>query len=224
MKLYHSPSSPFVRKVMVVAHELGLASRLELVPSAAHPVNRDAGLVAANPLGKVPALVTDDATVLYDSRVICEYLDREAGGKLFPATDALRWRVLRDQALGDGLLDAAVLARYEVAVRPEPCRWQPWTDGQLAKVTSCLAVIEADADRYGERVDIGTIAIGCALGYLDFRFADLGWRDAHPHAAAWFARFAARPSMQASAPPAAPAAAPSTPPVTSGAPAARGSR
>lgn len=212
MKLYHSSSSPFVRKVMVAAHELGLVTRIELVPSAAHPVNRDTALVAANPLGKVPALVADDGVVLYDSRVICEYLDREGGGALFPAAGALRWQVLRDQALGDGVLDAAVLARYEAAVRPEPYRWQAWSDGQGAKITSCLAVIESEADRYGERVDIGTITIGCALGYLDFRFADLGWRDAHPHAAAWFARFSARPSMRATAPP---AAAP-TPSVTSG--------
>ena len=220
MKLYHSASSPFVRKVMVCAHELGLASRIELIPSAAHPVNRDAALVAANPLGKVPAFVTEDGTVLYDSRVICEYLDHLAGGALFPPAGTMRWRALRDQALGDGLLDAAVLTRYEAAVRPEPYRWPAWTDGQLAKIESGLAVIEVDAERYGERVDIGTITIACALGYLDFRFADLGWRNAHPHAAAWFARFAERPSMAASAPP------PATPTssVTSGsiaAPAAR---
>ena len=220
MKLYHSSSSPFVRKVMVSSHELGLVSRIELVPAAAHPVNRDAGVVAVNPLGKVPAFVSDDGTVLYDSRVICEYLDREGGGALFPAAGALRWRALRDQALGDGLLDAAVLARYEAAVRPEPYRWQAWSDGQLAKIASCLAAIEADADGYGERVDIGTITIGCALGYLDFRFADLDWRDAQPHAAAWFARFSARPSMQATAPP---AAAP-TPPVTSASSAAPAAR
>lgn len=203
MKLYHSSSSPFVRKVMVCAHELSLASRIELIPSAAHPVNRDAGLVAANPLGKVPAFVTEDGTVLYDSRVICEYLDHLAGGALFPPAGTMRWRALRDQALGDGLLDAAVLARYEAAVRPEPYRWPAWTDGQLAKIESGLTVIEDDADRYGERIDIGTITIGCALGYLDFRFAELGWRNVHPRTAAWFARFGERPSMQASAPPAA---------------------
>lgn len=205
MKLYHSASSPFVRKVMVCAHELGLASRIELIPSAAHPINRDAGVVAANPLGKVPSFVTDDGTVLYDSRVICEYLDHLARGALFPPAGAMRWRALREQALGDGLLDAAVLTRYEAAVRPEPYRWPAWTDGQLAKLDSGLAVIEGDADRYGERVDIGTITIACALGYLDFRFADLGWRNAHPRTAAWFARFSKRPSMAASAPtPAAP--------------------
>lgn len=220
MKLYHSSSSPFVRKVVACAHELGLILRIELIPSAAHPVNRDAGVVAANPLGKVPAFVTDDGTVLYDSRVICEYLDHEGKGALFPASGAARWRALRDQALGDGLLDAAVLARYEAAVRPEAYRWQPWSDGQLAKVRSCLAVIEADADGYGERVDIGTITLGCALGYLDFRFADLAWRDAHPRTARWFARFSERPSMRASAPPAVPPASPA-PSASPGAPAAR---
>lgn len=202
MKLYHSPSSPFVRKVMVCAHELGIAGRIELIPAAAHPVNRDAALVAANPLGKVPALVTDDGTVLYDSRVICEYLDRQGQATLFPGTGAARWRALRDQALGDGMLDAAVLARYEAAVRPEAFRWQPWQDGQFAKIHSCLALIESEAVNYGERVDIGTITLGCALGYVDFRHAGLAWRTGHPRAAAWFARFAERPSMRASAPPA----------------------
>lgn len=203
MKLYHSPSSPFVRKVMVCAHELGVVSRIELVPSAAHPVNRDANLVTANPLGKVPAFVTDDGTVLYDSRVICEYLDDHVNGALFPRTGAARWRTLRDQALGDGLLDAAVLARYEAAVRPENFRWQAWSDGQVAKIRSALAVIESEAGAYGERVDIGTITLGCALGYVDFRHAALAWRDSHPRTAHWFARFSERPSMRASAPPSA---------------------
>ncbi|MGH8801602.1 MAG: glutathione S-transferase family protein, partial [Casimicrobiaceae bacterium] len=149
--------------------------------------------------------------VLYDSRVICEYLDHAAGGKLFPPGSAPRWRALRDQALGDGLLDAAVLARYEAAVRPEAFRWQAWSDGQAAKIASCLGVIESDADQFGERIDIGTITIGCALGYLDLRFADLAWRSAHPRTANWFARLSERPSMRVSAPPAAPPAAPAAP-------------
>lgn len=111
MKLFYSPTSPFVRKVMVVAHELGLADRLERLPSAAHPVNRDKSIISHNPLGQVPTLLTDDGQVLADSRVICEYLDDLAGGGLFPKAGAARWRALVDQTLGDGLLGAALLAR-----------------------------------------------------------------------------------------------------------------
>jgi glutathione S-transferase len=129
MKLFFSPTSPYVRKCMVTAHELGLVERIALLPSQAHPVNRDATLVAANPLGKVPTLVTDEGQALYDSRVICEYLDHLGGGRLFPQ-DATRWNALALQSLGDGLLDAALLARYEDVARPEALRWADWRRGQ----------------------------------------------------------------------------------------------
>ncbi|MBP8306260.1 MAG: glutathione S-transferase [Burkholderiaceae bacterium] len=200
MKLFYSGASPYVRKCMVVAHELGLAARIEHLPAAAHPVNRDPNIVRNNPLGKVPTLLTDDGTVLYDSRVICEYLNDLGGGKLFPATGAQRWSVLTEQSLGDGILDAALLARYEGAMRPEALRWADWTAGQLDKIHCGLAAIDAKADSLGERVDIGTITMGCVLGYLDLRFDHLGWRQQHAKAAAWFARFNARPAMQATLP------------------------
>jgi glutathione S-transferase len=200
MKLFHSPASPYVRKCMVVAHEAGLAARLELLPAAAHPVNRDRNLVASNPLGKVPTLLTDDGLALYDSRVICEYLDHVGGGGLFPPAGPARWRALGEQALGDGILDAALLVRYENGARPETLRWADWTAGQMDKVACGLAAIEAAAGGFGDRVDIGTVTLGCVLGYLDFRFATLGWRDRHPASAAWFARFEARPAMQATLP------------------------
>ena len=200
MKLFYSGASPYVRKCMVVAHELGLAARIEHLPAAAHPVNRDPNIVRNNPLGKVPTLLTDDGTVLYDSRVICEYLNDLGGGKLFPATGAPRWSVLTEQSLGDGILDAALLARYEGAMRPEALRWADWTAGQLDKIHCGLAAIDAKADSLGERVDIGTITMGCVLGYLDLRFDHLGWRQQHAKAAAWFARFNARPAMQATLP------------------------
>jgi glutathione S-transferase len=192
-----------VRKCLVAAHELGLRERIELVPAAAHPVNRDAAVVAHNPLGKIPTLITDDDVALYDSRVICEYLNELGDGHLLPRAGEARWRVLVDQSLADGIADAAVLARYETVVRPEALRWTDWTTGQLEKVRSGLDVIEARAAGFGERVDLGTVAFGCALGYLDFRFATLGWRDGHPMAASWFQRFAARNSMVATQPPAA---------------------
>jgi len=199
MKLFYAPPSPYVRKCLVVAHELGLRERIELVPAAAHPVNRDQGVVAHNPLGKIPTLIGDDGTVLYDSRVICEYLNREADGNLFPG-GAAHWNAMVEQALADGILDAAVLARYENALRPEALRWTDWTSGQLEKVSSGLAEIERRVTIFDDRVDIGTIAVGCALGYLDFRFASLGWRGQCPNASRWFERFGARASMVATRP------------------------
>jgi glutathione S-transferase len=203
MKILYSAASPFVRKCLVAAHELGQAERIELVPAAAHPVNRDKSIVAHNPLGKVPTLITDDGAVLFDSRVICEYLNSQAGGTLIPTDGPQRWVVLTAQSLADGIMDAAVLTRYETAVRPEALRWSDWSVGQLAKVTAALTELEKHAKAFGDRVDVGTIALGCALGYLDFRFASLGWRDTYPGLAAWFERFGARPSMAATRPPAA---------------------
>jgi glutathione S-transferase len=199
MKLYFSGASPFVRKVMVVAHEGGLSDAIEAVPGAAHPVKRDAAIVGHNPLGQVPTLILDDGEVLADSRVICEYLDARAGGRLFPAAPE-RWRVLAAQSLGDGLLDAALLARYERTVRAEQHRSDEWQAGQLDKIRTALALMEKSADRLGERVDIGTITWGCAVGYLDLRFPEIEWRKDHPDLAAWFARFDERPSMKATRP------------------------
>jgi glutathione S-transferase len=203
LKIYYAAASPFARKCLVAAHELGLRERIELVPAAAHPVDRDMAVVAQNPLGKIPTLIADDGMVLYDSRVICEYLDALGGSRLVPRGGIARWRVLVDQSLADGMMDAAVLARYETVVRPEALRWDDWTAGQLAKVRSGLDALEARAASLGERVDLGTIAFACALGYLDFRFPSLRWRDERPTTAAWFQTFAARESMVATRPPAA---------------------
>jgi glutathione S-transferase len=197
MKLYYSPYSPYVRKVLVAAHEVGLADKIENVACAAHPVTRDRNIIAHNPLGQVPTLLLDDGTMLADSRVICEYLDDRAGGSLFPRSGAERWRVLVDQTIGDGILTAALLSRYEVAARPPEKLWQDWLGGQMDKVETAIAAIEAVAPTLGDRVDIGTISFGCAFGYLDLRFPDLGWRDRHPKSADWYARFGARPSMVA---------------------------
>ena len=160
-------------------------------------------IVAVNPLGKVPTLITDDGTVLYDSRVICEYLNALGDGQLIPRDAPAHWNALVEQSLADGIMDAAVLTRYETAVRPEERRWNDWTAGQLDKVTCGLAEIERRADRFGDRIDVGTIAIGCAFGYLDYRFASLAWRDDIPSSAAWLERFGARESMVATRPPAA---------------------
>lgn len=198
MKLYFSPTSPYVRKCLVVAHELGLAGRIELLAGNAHPVNRDPLIIAANPLGKVPTLICDDGRVLYDSRVICEYLDDLGGGALFPRSGAARWQALTLQALADGMLDAALLARYEDVARPEALRWAEWRAGQLDKVATSMAALDAAPASLEARVDIGTLALGCALGYLDLRFAELSWREHYPTVARWHAQFSQRASMQAS--------------------------
>ncbi|HKS88150.1 MAG TPA: glutathione S-transferase [Stellaceae bacterium] len=199
MKLRHAAASPFVRKVMVVAHELGLASRIELVPTTVSPVQANNSLAADNPLMKVPALITDDGQVLFDSPVICEYLDTLAGGhRFFPASGPARWTALRQQALGDGILDALVLCRYETT-RPEDKRWSGWTDGQMKKAHQGLAVLDR-ADLSAPRT-IGLVTFGCVLGYLDFRFPEDGWRRRHPKLAAWYKDVEQLPSMQATKPP-----------------------
>ncbi|VTU19169.1 putative GST-like protein YibF [Variovorax sp. PBS-H4] len=197
MKILFSPFSPYVRKCLVTAHELGLHDRLQLLPSNAHPVQRDREIIASNPLGKVPTFFADDGRVLYDSRVICEYLNDLADGKLFPAPGAQRWDALTLQSLGDGILDAALLARYEDVARPEPMRWPEWRAAQLDKAETSLAHLNARPALLEARVDIGTIAVGCALWYLDLRFADFAWRDRHPLLGQWYAGFGARPSMRA---------------------------
>jgi glutathione S-transferase len=203
MKLFYSQTSPFVRKCLVTAHELGLAPRLELLPAAAHPVNRDRSVVERNPLGKIPTLVTDAGAVFFDSRVICEYLNGLGDGHLLPAVGEARFAILTDQALADGLMDAAVLARYESALRPEELRWPDWSGGQMEKVSSALSDFERRAATWAGRMDLGVIAIGCALGYLDFRYPEIAWRERSPSLARWYGRFAARESMTETRPPAA---------------------
>jgi glutathione S-transferase len=199
MKLRHNPASPYVRKVMVCAHELGLAGKIELLDTTVSPVATNATLAGENPLMKIPALVTDDGEVLFDSPVICEYLDSLAGGGLFPAPGKTRWTALRQQALGDGILDALILCRYEIAARPEEKRHAGWTDGQMNKARQGLGALAAE-DLSGRT--IGTITAACTLGYLDFRFPNDGWRTRHPKLAEWYKGIEALPSMQATRPPA----------------------
>ena len=202
MKLYFNPASPYVRKVRVTAHELGLAGQIELISVSLTPVSPHDALRSCNPIGKIPALILDDGSALYDSSVVCEYLDSLAGGnRIFPAADAARWTALRRQALADGIMDAAVLTRYEQAVRPAQLRWQEWADGQLLKIRTALDALEQE--RLENGFDIGTISIACALGYLDLRFAAEGWRNSRPRLAAFAAAIATRPSLSATAPPAA---------------------
>jgi glutathione S-transferase len=201
MKLRYSATSPYVRKVMVLALETGLAGRIEKIPTAVVPVKPNDELKGENPLVKVPALVTDDGQVLYDSPVICEYLDGlHSGAKLFPAAGPARWTALRQQALGDGILDAAILVRYETALRPEAKRWPEWVDGQMRKVRGGLDALQADVAALSGPLTIGQITAGCALAYLDFRFPDESWRTGRAKLAAWFDDMSKRPSFQETAP------------------------
>jgi glutathione S-transferase len=202
MKLWYSPTSPFVRKVIAAAHELGIADRIEIVEAATSPINRHSGLGELNPVGKIPAMVTDDGQVLYDSRVICAYLESlKPGSALTPASGADRFRSMTLEALGDAIMDAAVLARYETHLRPEDLRWKGWLEGQLTKVWAALDSMEKDWLPFLEgRMTMGHIAAAAALGYLDFRYADSNWRNGRPGLAKWFDAFAKRPSMVASAP------------------------
>jgi len=202
MKLRYSPTSPFVRKVMVVALETGLIDRIEKVPTTVAPTKPNEDVARENPLVKVPAVITDDGLVLYDSPVICEYLDSLHGGaKLFPAGGNQRWIALRQQALGDGMLEAAILNRYE-QLQPKEYQWPEWTDGQMRKVRGAVAALEIEADQGLLRgpLTIGLLTIGCALGYLDFRYASENWRQRAANLARWYDDFAERPAMRQTVP------------------------
>lgn len=201
MKLYWSTRSPFARKAMVAAHELGLADRIECVPTLAAMDKPNAELMRHNPLSKIPTLVLDDGAVLYDSFVICTYLDSLVGSvQLFPADGDDRMTALRLHALGNGLLDLLVLRRNE-RDRPPGSKSEPHLQAFAAKTRATLDALEQEAGLLARRpIDIGHIVIGCALSYLDFRFADDEWRQGRPALADWHGEFDRRPSMTATRP------------------------
>lgn len=200
MLLRHSPTSPYVRKVVVMLHETGLADMvsIETVDGWSEPEH----LTADNPLSTVPTLVVDDGPSLYDSPVICDYLDHcHSGTPMIPRSGESRWQVLREQALADGILDCAVAVFMEEKKRPTELRWDWWVDLKSHAILRALDRLERDAAGLAGRVDLGTIAIASALGYLDLRGAAGEWRDGRPALGAWYDEFAKRPSMVASAPP-----------------------
>ena len=200
MKLYHAPASPFVRKVMVLLHEAQATDRVTLIPAAGHPLDAGTMPVDRNPLGKIPALERPDGPTLYDSRVITRYLDDLLRAGLYPAAPRL-WDSLTIEATGDGIAEAAVLMRYEMHVRPEATRSAAWADAQWQKIARALAALD---DRWMSHLsgplDMGQVAVACAIGYLDFRHAEREWRSTHPALATWYTTFSARPSMRATAP------------------------
>ncbi len=198
MKLHWSPKSPYVRKVMICAHELGLVGQLELVRSVAAMLKPNVALMRDNPLSKIPALVLDDGSTVLDSVVICEYLNHLGGGALFPEQAPAKWQALRWHALGDGLLDALILWRNE---REREQALPALLSAFELKTRAVLQLLEAEATALQQAPwAIGHVAIVCALGYLDYRFASLGWRGLAPHLAAWQATCSTRPSVRATQP------------------------
>ncbi len=199
MELYYSPASPFVRKVMVLLHEAGQIDAVAIRPVSITPLAPDGGHASLAPLGKIPTLTRPDGPAIFDSRVITRYLDARFGAGLYP--EPRLWETLTLEALGDGILDAAVLMVYEGRVRPEELRYDPWVEAQWTKV---LRALDALGDRWmshlSGRLDMGQITVACALGYLDFRHGSRDWRTGRAPLAAWFERFAQRRAMEATVP------------------------
>ena len=199
MKLLKAGPSPFVRKVLVTLHETGQTDSVETVDVTASPMGADAALAAANPLGKIPCLIRDDGPAIYDSRVICRFLDAQAGAGLYPETR--QWEVLTLEATADGIMEAAVLMVYEARFRPEELQFADWTEGQWSKVTRTLDALNTRwmSHLHGP-LDISHIAVGCALGYLDLRHDARNWREGRDGLAEWYATFSQRDSMVATMP------------------------
>jgi glutathione S-transferase len=205
MKLTFSPASPFARKVRIAAIELGLIDKIELVPITVGPGQPNAEYSRTTPLKKLPVLILDNGEVILDSYVIVEYLDELAGGgKLIPASTALKWKVKTDHSLLQGMLDSMLLCRYENLTRPESLRWKAWSEDHWNRAWTGMARFESQIEAMGARpLDIAQIGLVCVLGYADFRFPDCGWRKAYPGLDAFHRKMLERPSVKISLPPAA---------------------
>ncbi|GAB5375073.1 MAG: glutathione S-transferase family protein [Acuticoccus sp.] len=202
MKLYTAPATPFGRTVEIVAHETGQHGEIEIVATTVAPTKDNREFQAVNPLRRIPALVTDDGTLLVDSTLISLYIARRAGNDvIFANGDPDHWSVMNDYMMAKGAAECVVSARYEGFVRPEARRWQPWSDDLLAKAHAVLARFDAAPPAYGETPTIAAIGLGAVLGYLDFRFPDEGWRTRYGALAAWSEPLFARPSFAATMPP-----------------------
>lgn len=201
MKLHWSPRSPFVRKVSILLDETGLSAQVERVRSVAAMATPNPAIMADNPLSQIPTLVLDDGTPLYDSPVICEYLDSlHDGARFFPAAGPARWLALRRQALADGMLAILLLWRQE-RMKTTAQQIPAWLAAFELKIFTSLGRLEQEAEALAQDgFDIGHLSIGCMLSYLDYRFADLDWRTPHPRLAGWHAGFEQRPAVIANAP------------------------
>jgi glutathione S-transferase len=187
MILRSAGPSPFGRKVKIGIDLLGLNDQVTVEQTDSN--NPEETLLQQNPLGKIPTLVLQDGTTLFDSRVVLEYLDQLAGGGIIVPRGDMRFPALRLQALADGIMDAALLQIYEKRFRPEEMHYQPWLDRQAGKVTRALASLEPEPPMMGKPPHVGHIALACALGYLDLRFEGL-WREGHPQLVGWLNAFA----------------------------------
>lgn len=195
MKLYYSPTSPYVRKVHVLLQETGQIDDVELVPSAGTPLDPGSKPIALNPLGKIPTLERSTGTALYDSRVICQFLDDRAQAGLY-VSGARRWELLTLEATADGILDATLSIVYEGRLRPEDKQFPDWVEAQWSKVAAALDALETRwISHLSGSLNIGQIAVGCALAYVEFRQPDRNWRQGRDNLAAWYDMFAARDSM-----------------------------
>ena len=202
MTLYFNPASPFARKVLLVLHETGQLDRVTLQSTILTPVAPVAELNNDNPAGKIPALRLADGNVIHDSRVILDYLDHQhVGNPLIPREGSARWRRLTLASLADALLDAALLIRYETALRPVEKHWDIWLDNQQEKIERTLSYFEQEAiTELSSSFDVASISVAAALGYIDFRQPDLAWRNRYPRLANWYFEVSKRPSMQATQP------------------------
>ena len=199
MKLFHNPASPFVRKVMVNLIETDQQDDVTIVPAVGSPTASEQMPVAQNPLGKIPTLLRDSGPAIYDSRVICRFFDDRAGGRLYPQGHL--WETLTLEATADGIMDAAVLMVYEGRCRPEEKRSDEWVEAQWDKISRALDALESRwMSHLSGPLDMGQIAMGCALAYLDFRHGARDWRKGREALAKWFEEFAGRPAMQATQP------------------------
>jgi glutathione S-transferase len=199
MIMRFSPSSPFVRKVRIAIALLGFDKDVTI--ERADTTDPSDSLRKMNPLGKIPVLIIEDGSAVYDSRVILDYLDdRAGGGKIVPRDSKARLAALRLQALADGILDASILTVYEGRYRKAEMHEPKWLELQAGKVSRALAVLEAGPPPIDPMPNVGQIALACALGYRDFRFGD-GWRGEHPRLVAWLDNFAAQvPAFAATKP------------------------
>jgi len=200
MKLYFSAASPYVRKVMILLHESDLLKHVEIIPAHGTPVDPGTMPIVQNPLGKLPALEREDGPAVYDSRVICRYLDAKAGGAFYPEGSRL-WDTLTMEATADGILDAAILMVYEERVRPKDTQYPPWVEGQWTKVMRAVEALNTRRISHLKGpLDMGQIAVACALGYCDFRHKDRDWRSGNDALANWFDGFSERESFRATMP------------------------
>lgn len=201
MKLYFTPTSPFVRKVLAVAHECNLASQIETITLRPSPTQASPELSAFNPLSKIPALITNDGMSLFDSAVICEYLDSlHSGTKMIPTAGPERWKTLRMQALCDGILEAGVLVFYEKSQRPVELHWQDWLRGQTEKALQGLDALNREVASFRSDADLGQICAAATIGWLEFRNVLGDIRQNRPQLFDWYETFRRRPSMKATEP------------------------